>query len=91
MARSGEKRRGSHALRHVTLRQFESLPERQEGMWGISTVVGERRLCVRDLARLLVAIGTLDVNKAFQRIAEWKRLEAMYIVDAEIGKRPLLK
>lgn len=75
----------------MTLRQMESPSERQEGMWGISTIVTERILCVRDLARLLIAIGTLDVDVALNRIVEWKRLEAMYVMDGELEKRPLVR
>lgn len=46
-----------------------------DGLWGISTIVAERVQCVRDLALLLTAVGTLDVNEAMQRITRWKKLE----------------
>lgn len=64
--------RKKRALHRMTLRQLEDDVE-SDGMWGISTIVAERVLCVRDLARLLTAIGTLDVEEALARIEEWKR------------------
>lgn len=85
------KRRALKLTRRIRLRELEPPGERQEGMRNISTTITERVLCVRDLARLLVAIGSLDVEQALAKVAEWKRLEAMYIVDAEIGKRPLVR
>lgn len=56
----------------MTLRQMEEDTD-SDGLWGISTIVAERVLCVRDLALLLTAIGTLDVEEALAKIAEWKR------------------
>lgn len=81
---TGVKRRKKYKpSRRPTLRHFEGDPADQEWMWGITRVVTERVLCVRDLARLLVAVGTLDVDEALARIAQWKRVEAMYKVEAE--------
>ncbi len=67
----------------MTLRQMEDDAE-SEGLWGISTIVAERVQCVRDLALLLTAVGTLDVNEAMRRIARWKKLEQMYQIEAEL-------
>jgi len=64
--------RKKRALHRMTLRQMED-DAGSDGMWGVSTIVAERVLCVRDLARLLTAIGTLDVEEALARIEEWKR------------------
>lgn len=66
------KQRVKPALHRMTLRQMDDDAE-SDGMWGVSTIVAERVLCVRDLARLLTAIGTLDVEEALARIGEWKR------------------
>lgn len=65
-----------NSLRRLKLRQLEDKPERHEGFWNISLIVSERIRCVQDLARLLVALGTLDVDEALARIEVLKAVEA---------------
>lgn len=80
---AGVRQRRKRALHRMTLRQMDD-EAGSDGLWGVSTIVAERIQCVRDLALLLTAVGTLDVNEALRRIARWKKLEQMYQIEAEL-------